>query len=131
MQEHLYRWRNKQLREHVAIIDGKISPTIVLKNATFLNVYIKKWQTANIWIYEDRIVFVGEDMPKKMTNTELVDCSGEYLVPGYVEPHSHPYQLYNPHSLAEYALKKGTTTLVNDKLMSSFIIGKKESVFFY
>lgn len=41
MQEHLYRWRNKQLREHVAIIDGKISPTIVLKNATFLNVYIK------------------------------------------------------------------------------------------
>lgn len=31
MQEHLYRWRNKQLREHVAIIDGKISPTIVLK----------------------------------------------------------------------------------------------------
>nr|WP_289039339.1 adenine deaminase C-terminal domain-containing protein [uncultured Allobacillus sp.] len=130
MQEHLYRWRNKQLREHVAVIDGKISPTIVLKDATFLNVYLKKWQTANIWIYEDRIVFVGEDMPKKMRNTEVIDCSGEYLVPGYVEPHSHPFQLYNPHSLAEYALKKGTTTLVNDNLMLLLLLKKKKAFSF-
>lgn len=115
MNEHLYRWRNRQLREHVSVIDGELAPTKLLKQATYLNVFLKKWMTANIWIYEDRIVYVGEDLPDQISpKTEVIDCRGQYLVPGYIEPHSHPFQLYNPHSLAEYALKTGTTTLVND-----------------
>ncbi|TFB14276.1 adenine deaminase [Filobacillus milosensis] len=128
MNEHLYRWRNRQLREHVAVIDGQLAPTKVLKQATFLNVFIKKWQTANIWIYEDRIVYVGEDLPEKTSHkTEIIECQGQYLVPGYVEPHAHPFQLYNPHSLAEYALKTGTTTLVNDNLMWLLLLNQKKA----
>ncbi|MGP4074012.1 adenine deaminase C-terminal domain-containing protein [Piscibacillus sp. B03] len=128
MNEHLYRWRNKQLREHVAVIDGHLAPTKILKQATYLNVYLKKWLTANIWIYEDRIVYVGDDMPDRIPNkTEVVDCKGQYLVPGYVEPHAHPFQLYNPHSLAEYALKTGTTTLVNDNLMWLLLLNQKKA----
>ncbi len=130
MQEHLYRWRNKQLREHVAVVEGKLAPTTVLKNATYLNVFLKKWQQANIWIYEDRIVFIGEEMPEKTSRTDVIDCSNQYLVPGYIEPHSHPFQLYNPHSLAEYALKKGTTTLVNDNLMLLLLLKKKKAFSF-
>lgn len=128
MNEHLYRWRNKQLREHVAVIDGHLAPTKILKQATYLNVYLKKWLTANIWIYEDRIVYVGDDMPDRIPNkTEVVNCKGQYLVPGYVEPHAHPFQLYNPHSLAEYALKTGTTTLVNDNLMWLLLLNQKKA----
>ncbi|MFD2638042.1 adenine deaminase C-terminal domain-containing protein [Piscibacillus salipiscarius] len=128
MNEHLYRWRNKQLREHVAVIDGHLAPTKILKQATYLNVYLKKWLTANIWIYEDRIVYVGDDMPERTSqSTEIVDCQEQYLVPGYVEPHAHPFQLYNPHSLAEYALKTGTTTLVNDNLMWLLLLNQKKA----
>ncbi|RPF50686.1 adenine deaminase C-terminal domain-containing protein [Aquisalibacillus elongatus] len=128
MNEHLYRWRNRQLRDHVAVIDGHLAPTKVLKQATYLNVFLKKWLTANIWIYEDRIVYVGEKLPEKTTSkTEIIDCRGQHLVPGYVEPHAHPYQLYNPHSLAEYALKTGTTTLVNDNLMWLLLMKNKKA----
>lgn len=127
MNEHLYRWRNRQLREHVAVIDGKLPPTKVLTNATYLNVYLKKWLTANIWIYDDRIVYVGDDLPKKSTNTEFVNCEGQYLVPGYIEPHAHPFQLYNPQSLADYALENGTTTIVNDNLMLLLLLDKKKA----
>ncbi|MGM8216017.1 adenine deaminase C-terminal domain-containing protein [Bacillaceae bacterium W0354] len=127
MNEHLYRWRNRQLREHVAVIDGKLSPTIVFTNATYLNVYLKKWMTANIWIYDDRIVYVGDDLPKNNKSTQFIDCEGQYLVPGYVEPHAHPFQLYNPQSLAEYALKSGTTTIVNDNLMWLLLMEKKKA----
>lgn len=128
MNEHLYRWRNRQLREHVSVIDGELAPTKLLKQATYLNVFLKKWMTANIWIYEDRIVYVGEDLPDQISpKTEVIDCRGQYLVPGYIEPHSHPFQLYNPHSLAEYALKTGTTTLVNDNLMWLLLLDQKKA----
>ncbi|MDQ0159700.1 adenine deaminase C-terminal domain-containing protein [Alkalibacillus salilacus] len=128
MKEQLYRWRNKQIRQHTAVVNGDIAPTLVLKNATYLNVFLKQWIKANIWIYEDRIVYVGDDMPDYVSDrTEIKDCSGQYLVPGYVEPHVHPFQLYNPHSFVEYASKRGTTTFVNDNLMLLLLLQKKKA----
>jgi adenine deaminase len=115
--EQRYRWKNKQLREHIAVLDGKCAPTILLKNATYLNQLFRKWMTANIWIFADRIVYVGDKLPDNTSQTEIIDCTGKWLVPGYIEPHCHPYHLYNPHSLAHYASKFGTTTLINDNLM--------------
>lgn len=117
VQERQYRWKNKQIRKHLSILDGERAPTILLKNANYLNQVFRKWVTANIWIYEDRIVYVGEKLPRKMDQCEVVDCTGLFLVPGYIEPHAHPFQLYNPHSLAQYASQFGTTTLVNDNMM--------------
>lgn len=109
-------WRNKELREHVAVVDNKIAPTIVFKNSTYLNVYTNRWEKGNIWVYKDRIVYVGERQPEKVENCEIIDCTGQYIVPGYIEPHAHPFQLYNPESIAYFAAKFGTTTLINDNL---------------
>ncbi|KGP71320.1 adenine deaminase C-terminal domain-containing protein [Pontibacillus yanchengensis] len=127
MNEHRYRWRNRQLREHVAVVDGHVLPTIVLTNATYLNVYMKRWMQAHIWIYEDRIVYVGDKLPEQNDTTEFVDCSDQYLVPGYIEPHVHPFQLYNPHRLAQYASQTGTTTLINDNLVLLFLLETKKA----
>ncbi|WLR51102.1 adenine deaminase C-terminal domain-containing protein [Bacillus tianshenii] len=127
MPESSYRWRNKQIREHIDVIDGNIPPTIVLKNATYLNQALKKWLKANIWIYKDRIVYVGQQFPENISDTEVVDCEQYHIVPGYIEPHVHPFQLYNPHSFAEYASQTGTTTLVNDNLMLTLQLPKKKA----
>jgi adenine deaminase len=117
MSEQRYRWKSHELREHVAIIDGKKSPTKVLTNATYLHSYFREWLKGNIWIYGDRIVYVGERFPDRVDDQcEIIDCSGYVLVPGYIEPHAHPFQLYNPHTFAHYASKYGTTTLINDNL---------------
>jgi len=127
MLEQRYRWKNMQLREHVAVVEGKISPTILLTNALYLNQALRQWMRGNIWIYQDRIVYVGGLLPKKTENCEVVDCTNEILVPGYIEPHSHPFQLYNPHSIAEYAAKFGTTTLINDNMALIFHLSKREA----
>ncbi|OCA82981.1 adenosine deaminase [Bacillus sp. FJAT-27225] len=127
MLEHRYRWKNKQLREHVEVLDGKRAPTMVLQNATYLNQAFNKWLTANIWIYDDRIVYVGNKMPANLVNCSTMDCSGRYLVPGYIEPHAHPFQLYNPHSFAAYASHRGTTTIMNDNLSLILHLDKKQS----
>ncbi|WP_240613619.1 adenine deaminase C-terminal domain-containing protein [Pueribacillus theae] len=109
-------WNKKQIREHIKIIDGQKAPSIVLKDATYLNMALKKWVKANIWIAGDRIIYVGKDMPQKPAN-ETINCKNRYLVPGYIEPHAHPFFIYNPLTLAEFAAKHGTTTIVNDNLL--------------
>ncbi|MFB3171071.1 adenine deaminase C-terminal domain-containing protein [Neobacillus sp. 179-C4.2 HS] len=127
MLDQRYRWKNKHLRMHVSVLDGKTSPTILLKNALYLNQTFRQWMRANIWIYEDRIVYVGENLPPKLENCEIIDCTNEILVPGYIEPHAHPYQLYNPHTLAAYASQFGTTTIINDNMSLIMHLKKKEA----
>lgn len=127
MNDPRYRWRNHQLRKHVDVIDGKYSPTKLLKNATFLHSGLKQWLKANIWIYDDRIVYIGDQLPNIDSHTEQLDCSELFLVPGYIEPHAHPFQLYNPHSLAQYASQFGTTTLINDNLVMFLQLQKKKA----
>ncbi|MFS0784480.1 adenine deaminase C-terminal domain-containing protein [Bacillus sp. 1P06AnD] len=127
MLEQRYRWKNKQLREHVAVIDGDRAPDIVLKDATYLNQVLRKWMKANIWIYEDRIVYVGSKMPDNIENCEVVDCTQSYLVPGYIEPHAHPFQLYNPQTFSHYASLSGTTTLINDNMLLFLHLEKKKA----
>ncbi|WP_099157700.1 adenine deaminase C-terminal domain-containing protein [Virgibacillus ndiopensis] len=127
MHENGYYWRNRELREHVAVIDGKVAPTLILKNCTYLNMFTMKWLQAHIWIFENRIIYVGENLPKNSTSTEIVDCKNQYIVPGYIEPHAHPFQLYNPEELANHAAQFGTTSLINDSLMWHFLLDKKKA----
>ncbi|MEI5907367.1 adenine deaminase C-terminal domain-containing protein [Bacillus spongiae] len=108
-------------------MNGKLSPTVLLKNARYLHGILKKWVHGHIWIYEDRIIYCGESLPPTLKNCEVVDCSNYFIVPGYIEPHVHPFQLYNPHSFANYASKTGTTTIVNDNLMLALGLGKKKA----
>ncbi|MBJ8007439.1 adenine deaminase C-terminal domain-containing protein [Bacillus cereus] len=125
MGQNQFRWSNEQLREHVEVVDGTRSPHILLKNATYLNPYIREWTVANIWIYDDRIVYVGEKFPEQLHECEVVDCEGKYIVPSYIEPHAHPYQLYNPETLANHAMQFGTTTFINDNLTLFFTLQRE------
>lgn len=123
-----YRWSNRQIRNQVEVLDETKNPDIVLKDATYLNTYLQQWIVANIWIYEDRIVYVGDKLPENKTGCEIIDCKEKYLVPGYIEPHAHPYQIYNPYTLAKYAGQLGTTTLICDNL--NLFVGLPKSVAF-
>lgn len=113
-------WKIQEIRKQVAIIDGREQPSIVLKNARYLHSILKKWLNGNIWISDDRIVYVGSEMPKKCSTTEVIDLAGKTVVPGYIEPHVHPFQLYNPHNFADFAAQFGTTTFISDNM--SFIL---------
>ncbi|TCP24108.1 adenine deaminase [Scopulibacillus darangshiensis] len=110
-------WDLETLRRHTAVVRGEAQPTKVLFNGKYLNTYLKRWESANIWIDGDRIVYVGQQLPKQTEGVQMIDCENRYLVPGYIEPHAHPTQLYNPQTLAEYAARRGTTTLVCDNFV--------------
>lgn len=109
-------WQNSEIREQLLVIDGKKAPDLVITNATYLHSIYKKWLTGNIWISGDRIVYAGKEMPAEIEGTEIINATGKKIVPGYIEPHVHPFQLYNPQTFAEYAGRLGTTTFIADNL---------------
>lgn len=121
-------WKIHDIREQVAVIDGKKSPSMVITNARYLHSIYKDWVEGNIWILGERIVYAGPKMPPSMEGAEIVDAKGKTIVPGYIEPHVHPYQLYNPLTLADYAGQTGTTTFLSDNL-TLFLSLKNEEAF--
>lgn len=121
-------WKNTEIRQQLKIIDKELAPDLVLTNATYLHGIFKKWMTGNIWIKGDRIVYAGPDMAKVDASTEVADMKGKFIVPGYIEPHVHPYQLYNPQTFADYAAQGGTTTFLSDNL-TLFLALENEKAF--
>ncbi|MDG5473598.1 adenine deaminase C-terminal domain-containing protein [Jeotgalibacillus sp. ET6] len=126
--EQRFPWKIEHLREHTAVLDGSLAPTKLLINATYLNSSLKMWKKGHIWIYCNRIVYVGDKLPENTKNTEITDLTDKWVVPGYIEPHVHPFQLYNPQSFAEYASQSGTTTFISDNLMMLLLNNKKKAL---
>ncbi|WP_153722245.1 adenine deaminase C-terminal domain-containing protein [Sporosarcina cascadiensis] len=120
-------WNTQELQVQLAIINGQKAPDLLIENATYLHSIFKKWMKGNIWIQGDRIVYVGERLPAQLEGTERVDASGKKIVPGYIEPHVHPFQIYNPESFADYAGKRGTTTILSDNLMFFTLLKRGEA----
>nr|WP_106781420.1 adenine deaminase C-terminal domain-containing protein [Lysinibacillus timonensis] len=120
-------WKIQDIRKQLSVINGEDSPTIVLKDARYLHSIFKKWLTGNIWILGNRIIYVGSKMPQNITNTEVIELEGKTVVPGYIEPHVHPFQLYNPHSFADFAAQTGTTTFIADNMTFMLSLPNKKA----
>ncbi|MEK5068396.1 adenine deaminase C-terminal domain-containing protein [Sporosarcina sp. FSL K6-1508] len=110
-------WEPSEVNAQLHMIDGKKAPDLIITNAEYLHSIYKKWVTGNIWIAGDRIVYAGKEMPGLTEGAEIVDAVGKKIVPGYIEPHVHPFQLYNPRTFADYAARLGTTTFISDNLI--------------
>lgn len=121
-------WKINEIRHQISMIDGKSSPDKIIINAKYLHSVLKTWVEGNIWISKDRIIYAGQEMPEKTSDAEIVDASGQVIVPGYIEPHVHPFQLYNPQSFADYAAQLGTTTFLSDNLIL-FLFLENEKAF--
>ncbi|WP_019412505.1 adenine deaminase C-terminal domain-containing protein [Paenisporosarcina sp. TG20] len=121
-------WKINEIRHQISMIDGKSSPDKIIINAKYLHSVLKTWVEGNIWISKDRIIYAGKEMPEKTSDAEIVDASGQVIVPGYIEPHVHPFQLYNPQSFADYAAQLGTTTFLSDNLIL-FLFLENEKAF--
>ncbi|RAL24354.1 adenine deaminase C-terminal domain-containing protein [Thermoflavimicrobium daqui] len=101
------------------VVMGRKKPTRLIKGGTILNVYTGRLEKKDIALAGKRIAFIGNLKQSGLyldSSIESLDLTGYTLVPGYIEPHAHPTQLYNPLTLAEKVLTLGTTTLINDNM---------------
>jgi adenine deaminase len=99
-----------------AVARGAAKADRYVRGGLLLNVYTGEIYPAHVAIRGERIAYVGlrEDMVGP--RTDVIDASGRTLVPGYVEPHAHPWNLATPAALARHVLPLGTTAIVGDTL---------------
>ena len=78
---------NRKLIQKLHIIDaaaGRKKADLVLKNATYVNVFSGELETKDIAVAEGLIVGLGE-----YEGIEEVDMSGKIVCPGFIDAHIH------------------------------------------
>lgn len=100
--------RNLSKKIKVALKQEKCD--LVLKNATFINVFTQKLENGDIGICGDTIVGIG-----KYEGHIEIDCVNKYVVPGFIDAHVHiESAMIIPEKYSAVALKNGVTTVVAD-----------------
>ena len=104
---------NRKLLKKRRIIDaaaGREPAKLVLKNATYVNVFSNELCTADIAVTEGLIVGMGD-----YTGLTEVDCSGRIVLPGFLDAHIHlESSLVSPREFVRAVLPHGTTTVITD-----------------
>ena len=104
---------NRKLNKKLRIIEvaaGRADPDLVLKNATYVNVFSNELCRGDIAVAEGLIVGMGD-----YHSSHEVDVSGKIVLPGFLDAHIHlESSLVSPTEFAKAVLPHGTTTVITD-----------------
>ena len=104
---------NRKLLKKRRIINaaaGREPSDLVLKNATYVNVFSNELCHADIAVAEGLIVGMGQ-----YSGTVEEDCTGKIVLPGFLDAHIHlESPLASPKACVKAVLPHGTTTVITD-----------------
>ena len=104
---------NRKLNKKLRIIDvaaGREKADLVLKNATYVNVFSNELCHDDIAVAEGLIVGMGH-----YEGVVEVDVSDQIVLPGFLDAHIHlESSLVSPTEFAKAVLPHGTTTVITD-----------------
>ncbi len=104
---------SRKLIKKQQIIDvaaGRKKADLVLKNATYVNVFSGELITEDIAVTHGLIVGLGE-----YEGIREVDMTGKIVCPGFIDAHIHlESSLVSPMEFARAVLPHGTTTVITD-----------------
>lgn len=104
---------NRKLTKKLRIIEvaaGRKKADLVLKNASYVNVFSSEICHGDIAVAEGLIVGMGE-----YSGEVEVDVSGKIVLPGFIDAHIHlESAMVSPSEFAKAVLPHGTTTVICD-----------------
>ena len=104
---------NRKLLKKRRIIEaaaGREKADLVLKNATYVNVFSNELCHGDIAVAEGLIVGMGS-----YSGTVEADMTGKIVLPGFLDAHIHlESSLVNPTEFVKAVLPHGTTTVITD-----------------
>lgn len=104
---------NRKLTKKVHIVNvaaGRVPADLVLKNASYVNVFSNKICHGDIAITKGLFAGIGE-----YSSDNELDVSGKLILPGFLDSHIHlESALVTPWEFAKAVLPHGTTTVVTD-----------------
>ena len=112
MESYAGKIQRKLLKKQRVIeaASGREKADMVLKNATYVNVFSNELRTCDIAVANGLIVGMGE-----YEGEQELDMTGKIVCPGFVDAHIHlESSLVSPREFAKAVLPHGTTTVITD-----------------
>src|SRR2546425_5117671 len=110
---------NDDLSRRLAVARGDEPADVVLRGGRVLSVFTREWLDADIAIADGWIAGLGE-----YEGQEVVDASGRYVVPGFIDAHMHLESTkLLPDEFARLVLPLGTTAVVLDPHELANVLG--------
>lgn len=98
------------LEKYIKAARREVKAELVLKNASYVDVFTGKIRKGDIAIVGEKIVGTGEYEGEKE-----IDCAGLTVVPGYIDGHVHiESSQLSPEEFASLIVPRGTTTIIAD-----------------
>ena len=98
------------LEKYIRAARGEVKADLVLKNASYADVFTGTVRKGDIAIVGEKIVGIGI-----YSGENEIDCSGYTVVPGYIDGHVHiESSQLSPEEFASLIVPRGTTTIIAD-----------------
>lgn len=102
------------LKEMIRAGRGILPAEKVIRNGMLVNVMTSEIYPADVAIYQDIIVAVGDMRDYIGDKTEIIDATGKYLVPGLIDGHIHSEcSKLSITSFAKAVVPRGTTSMIS------------------
>jgi adenine deaminase len=98
----------------IEVASGRRAADFYLANGKIVNVYSGEVIEGNVATSGERIAYVGLSGAMVGPRTKVLDVKGDYLIPGFFDPHAHADLLVNPASCSNEVVVTGTTALFTD-----------------
>lgn len=128
----MLRSRAQTRAERRAVADvalGRAPADLVIRGGRLVNVFTREVLDVSVAVSGSRIAAVGDDIEASVgPGTEVLDAGGRYLVPGFIDTHSHMHE--SQLTVSEYAravLPRGTTTVATD-FYGELVVGGVDAV---
>lgn len=109
------------LQQQIAVAQGKAQADLVLKNASYVNLFTKTIDHGDIAICHGDIVGIGS-----YTAEHQVDLTEKFLLPGLIDSHIHlESSLVLPEEFAKAVVSHGTTAVITDPHEIANVLGLK------
>lgn len=104
----------ENLKEMIRAGRGIIPADTVVKGGNLVNVMTSEIYPADVAIYKDTIAAVGDVSDYVGPDTQIIDASGKYLVPGLIDGHIHSEcSKLSITSFAKAVVPCGTTSMIS------------------
>ena len=116
MLERSYEMKDnvEKLIRRIDVAKCEAEADFVITNANVVNVFLRKVALQNVSVVDGVIagIYPVDEIPPAK---EIYDAEGKYLVPGFIDAHTHVEMAYvSPAAFAEGVLPWGTTTAIMD-----------------
>src|SRR5437868_14589868 len=107
------------LARRLAVARGDEPADLVLRGGRVLSVFTREWLDTDVAIADGYVAGLGD-----YDGAEVVDASGRYVVPGFIDAHMHLESTkLLPDEFARLVLPLGTTTVVADPHEIANVLG--------